>query len=52
MQIGTVKWFDAQEGFGAIQLNTITAIFSIFAIAAAVSAAIAIVANIQLANVG
>jgi hypothetical protein len=32
------KWFEAQEGFGAIRLNTVTAILSIVAIAAAINA--------------
>jgi hypothetical protein len=42
------KWFEAQEGFGAIRLNTVTAILSIVAIAAAITA----FSNMQLANVG
>ncbi len=46
------KWFEAEEGFGAIRLNTVTAILSILAIAGAVTAAITAFSNIQLANLG
>jgi hypothetical protein len=41
-----------QTGIGAIQLNTITAIFWVFAAAAAVTGVITFVANMQLGNVG
>jgi hypothetical protein len=46
------KWFDAQEGFGPIRLDTLTAILSIFAIVAAVTIAIAGFADIQTSVVG
>lgn len=45
MQTGIVKWSNAQEGLGAIQLNTIAAILSIFATAAILSGAITVFAN-------
>jgi hypothetical protein len=41
-----------QTGIGAIQLSTITAIFWVFAAAAAVAGVITFVANMQLGNVG
>ncbi len=41
-----------QTGIGAIQLNTITAIFWLFAAAAAVTGAITFFANMPLGNVG
>jgi hypothetical protein len=43
-----VKWLNAREGFGATQLKAKTAIVSIFAIAATVTA----FTNMQLGNVG
>ena len=52
MQTGIAKWFDAQDGFGVIELHAIAAILSIFVVAAAVSAAITTLATIQLGNVG
>ena len=46
------KRFEAQEGLREIRLNTVTAIISIAAIAGAVTAAIVVLSNTQLANVG
>jgi hypothetical protein len=40
MQTQFMKWFETQEGFGKIRLETVTAILSIFAIVAAVTVAI------------
>jgi hypothetical protein len=40
MQTGFRKWFEAQEGFGAIRLDTVTAVLSIFAIVAGVTVVI------------
>jgi hypothetical protein len=52
MQTRRTNWFDAQEGFGAIRLDTVTAILSIFAIVAGVTAIITAFANMQMGNVG
>jgi hypothetical protein len=40
MQTQLMKWFETQEGFGKIRLETVTAILSIFAIVAGVTVAI------------
>jgi hypothetical protein len=40
MQTRFRKWFKAQDGFGEIRLDTVTAILSIFAIVGGVTAAI------------
>jgi hypothetical protein len=52
MQTRLTNWFEAQEGFGAIQRDTVTAILSIFAIVAGVTAFIASFANMQMGNIG
>ena len=46
------KWFEAQEGFGAIRLDTMTAILSIFTIVTVVTLAITAFANIQMGSIG
>jgi hypothetical protein len=46
------KWFEAKEGFGAIQRGTTTAILSIFTIVAFITLAITAFANIQMGSVG
>jgi len=52
MQTRLTNWFEAQEGFGAIRLDAVTAILSIFAIVAGVTAVITAFANMQIGNVG
>jgi hypothetical protein len=46
------KWLETQEALGAVRLDTVTAILSIFAIVAAVTIAITAFANIQMGSVG
>ena len=46
------KWFETQEGFGAVRLDTVTAILSIFAIVTALTIAITAFAKIQMGGVG
>jgi hypothetical protein len=52
MQTGIGKWLHEQSGFGAFELDTITAIFWVFAAAGVVTAAILFLANMPLGNVG
>jgi hypothetical protein len=52
MQTCLIDWFEAQEGFGAIRLDTVTAILSIFAIVAGVTAVITAFADMQIGIVG
>jgi hypothetical protein len=52
MQARLTNWFEAQQGFGAIGLDTVTAILSIFAIVAGVTAVVTAFANVQIGNVG
>jgi hypothetical protein len=46
MQTGIGKWLHEQNGFGAFELDTITAIFWVFAAAGVVTAAILFLDNI------
>jgi hypothetical protein len=52
MQARLTDWFEAQEGFGAFRLDTVTAILSIFVIVAGLTAVITAFANMQIGNVG
>ena len=52
MQTGIGKWLHEQSGFGAFELDTITAIFWVFAAAGVVTAAIMFLAKMPLGNVG
>ena len=52
MQTGIEKWLHEQDGFGVFELNTLTAIFWVFATAGVVAAAITFVANMPLGNAG
>jgi len=48
MQTGIGKWLHEQNGFGAFELDTITAIFWVFAAAGVVTAAILFLDNMPL----
>jgi hypothetical protein len=52
MRTGIGKWLHEQDGFGVFELNTITAIFWVFATAGVVTAAIMFLVNMPLGNVG
>ncbi len=52
MQTGIEKSLHGQDGFGAFELNTLTAIFWVLATAGVVTAAITFLANMPLGNVG
>jgi hypothetical protein len=40
MQTEFMKWFEAQEGFGAIRLETVAVVLSIFTVVGAATVAI------------
>jgi len=52
MRTGNGKWLHEQDGFGVFDLNTITAIFWVFAAAGVVTAGIMFLAKMPLGNVG
>jgi len=52
MQTGIGKWLHQRDGFGVFELNTLTAIFWVFATAGVVTAAITFLANMPLGNRG
>jgi hypothetical protein len=53
MQTRTItKWLETQDGFGAIRLDTVTAIVSILAVVVFLTVAITEFANIQMASMG